>query len=102
MVARQWSSTFALHSHHTMLMCVTVRTMCLIVSSVSVILSVARAAIHDMLHLMVHQDVIPFKSFCVEVGLVSRRHLLFGEVRSVTTALKVVEEVHGLQEIEGE
>ena len=36
-------------------MCVTVRTLCLLVSSVSVILSVARALIHDMLHLMVHQ-----------------------------------------------
>ena len=32
-----------------------------------------------------------------------RLHLLFGEVRSVTTALKVVEEVQeGLQEIEDE
>ena len=31
-------------------MCVTVRTLCLLVSSVSVILSVARAVIHDMLH----------------------------------------------------
>ena len=30
------------------LMCVTVRTLCLLVSSVSVILSVARAVIHDM------------------------------------------------------
>ena len=42
-------------------------------------------------------------SWCVEVGLVISLHLLFGEVRSVTTALKVVEEVqHGLQEIEDE
>ena len=40
---------------------------------------------------------------CVEVGVVSRVHLLSGEVRSVTTALKVVEEVQeGLQEIEDE
>ena len=40
---------------------------------------------------------------CGEVGLVSRPHLLFGEVRSVTAALKVVEEVQqGLQEIKGE
>ena len=30
---------------------------------------------------------------CEEVGFVSRVHLLSGEVRSVTTALKVVEEV---------
>ena len=32
-------------------------------------------------------------SKCEEVGFVSRVHLLSGEVRSVTTALKVVEEV---------
>ena len=42
-------------------MCVTVRTLCLLVSSVSVILSVARAVIHDTLHLMVHQGWDPFK-----------------------------------------
>ena len=37
---------------------------------------------------------------CGEVGLVIRLYLLFGEVRSVTTALKVVEEEQeGLQEI---
>ena len=41
--------------------------------------------------------------FCGEVGLVITLHLLFGEVRSVTTVLKVVEEKQeGLQEIEGE
>ena len=40
-------------------MCVTVRTLCLLVSSVSVILSSARAVIHDMLHLMVHQECDP-------------------------------------------
>ena len=40
---------------------------------------------------------------CGEVGLISRLHLLFGGVRSVTTVLKVVEEEQkGLQEIEGE
>ena len=40
---------------------------------------------------------------CGEVRFVSRVHLLFGEVRSVTTTLKVVEEVQeGLQEIERE
>ena len=36
---------------------VTVRTLCLLVSSVSAILSVGRAVIHDMLHLMVHSAV---------------------------------------------
>ena len=41
-------------------MCVTVRTMCLLVSSVSIILSVVRAGIHDMLHLMVRQGCDPF------------------------------------------
>ena len=48
---------------------------------------------------------IVFKSsrVCGEVGLIIRLHLLFGEVRSVTTALKVVEEVQqGLQGIERE
>ena len=44
-------------------MCVTVRTLCLLVSSVSVILSVARAVIHDMLHQMIHQGCDPFVSF---------------------------------------
>ena len=40
---------------------------------------------------------------CEEVGLVSGSHLLFGGVCSVTTVLKVVEEVQqGLREIEGE
>ena len=42
-------------------MCVTVRTLCLLVRSVSVILSVARAVIHDMLHFMVHQGCDPLK-----------------------------------------
>ena len=37
---------------------------------------------------------------CEEVGLVIRLHLLFGEVRSVTTALKVVEECRILKENE--
>ena len=41
--------------------------------------------------------------FCEEVGFVSRVHLLSGEVRSVTTALKVVEEVQEeVREIEDE
>ena len=40
---------------------------------------------------------------CVEVGFVSRVHLLLGEVRSVTAALNVVEEVQEeMQEIERE
>ena len=40
---------------------------------------------------------------CEEVGFVSRVHLLLGGVRSVTTALKVVEEVQEeVQEIEDE
>ena len=51
---------------------------------------------------MFRQFVQPLRS-CVEVGFVSRVHLLFGEVRSVTTALKVVEEVQEeMQEIERE
>ena len=42
-------------------------------------------------------------SWCEEVGFVSRVHLLSSEVRSVTTALKVVEEVQEeVQEIEDE
>ena len=45
-----------------MLMCVTVRTLCLLVSSVSIILCIARAVIHDMLHLKVHQGCDPFLS----------------------------------------
>ena len=47
-------------------MCVTVRTLCLPVSSVPVIMSVARVVIHAMLHLMVHQGCdafVTFKSF---------------------------------------
>ena len=40
---------------------------------------------------------------CAEVGLVSRPHLLFGGVRSVTTVLKdVEEEQQGPQEIDNE
>ena len=44
----------------SVLMCVAVRTLCLLVSSVSVILGVARAVIHDMLRLMVHQGCVSF------------------------------------------
>ena len=40
---------------------------------------------------------------CEEAGLVSGSHLLFGGVRSVTTLLKVVEEMQqGVREIERE
>ena len=43
------------------------------------------------------------RKMCGEVGFVSRVHLLFGDVRNVTTALKVVEDVREeLQEIEDE
>ena len=51
------------------------------------------------LHEVVGLGLITFE----EVGVVKGVHLLSGEVRSVTTALKVVEEVQeGLQEIEDE
>ena len=40
-----------------------------------------------------HEVVVLGLITCEEVGFVSRVHLLSGEVRSVTTALKVVEEV---------
>ena len=46
-----------------------------------------------------HEVVVLGLITCEEVGFVKRVHLLSGEVRSVTTALKVVEEV---QEIEDE
>ena len=39
---------------------------------------------------------------CEEVGFVSRVHLLSGEVRSVTAALKVVEEVQDIEDELGE
>ena len=55
------------------------------------------------LDISLHEVVVLWLITCVEVGLAIRLHLLFGEVRSDTTALKVVEEVQeGLQEIEGE
>ena len=45
----------------------------------------------------------PVSCVCEEVGVVKRVHLLSSEVRSVTTALKVVEEVQEeVQEIEDE
>ena len=40
-------------------------------------------------------------AICEEVGVVKGVHLLSGEVRSVTTALKVVEEVQEGEEVEG-
>ena len=44
-----------------------------------------------------------YRLLCLEVGLVIGLHLLIGEVRRVSTALKVVEEVQeGLQELERE
>ena len=50
-----------------------------------------------------HEVVVLGLITCGEAGLVTRLHHLFGEVRSVTTAPKVVEEVQeGLQEIERE
>ena len=45
------------------------------------------------LDISLHEDVVLGLTTCVEVGFVSRAHLFFGGVRSVTTALKVVEEV---------
>ena len=55
------------------------------------------------LDISLHDVIVLGLITCVEVGLVMRLHLFFGGVRSVTTALKVVEEVQeGLQEIEDE
>ena len=55
------------------------------------------------LDMSLHEVVVLGLITCVEVGFVSRVHLLFGEVRSVTTTLKVVEEVREeVQEIERE
>ena len=52
------------------------------------------------LDISLHEVVVFGLTICEEVGFVSRVHLLSGEVRSTTTALKVVEEVQeGLQEI---
>ena len=55
------------------------------------------------LDISLHEVVVSGLITCGEAGLVSRLHLLFGGVRSVTTVLKEVEEEQqGLQEIEGE
>ena len=58
---RERSSNPPLPYHPPMLMCVTIRTLCLLVISVPAILSVTRAVIHDTLLLMVHQGCDPFK-----------------------------------------
>ena len=55
------------------------------------------------LDISLHEVVVLGLITCEEVGFVSRVHLLSGEVRSVTAALKVVEEVQEeVQEIEDE
>ena len=55
------------------------------------------------LDISLHEVVFLGLIKCEEVGCVSRVHLLSGEVRSVTTAIKVVEEVQEeVQEIEDE
>ena len=55
------------------------------------------------LDMSLHEVVVLVLITCEEVGFVSWVHFLFGEVRSVTPALKLVEEVQeGLQEIEDE
>ena len=55
------------------------------------------------LDITLHEVVVLGLITCGEVGLVSGPNLLFGGVRSVTTALKQVEEgQQGLQEIERE
>ena len=59
--------------------------------------------LREGLNMSLHEVVVPGLITCGEVGFVSRVHLLLGGVRSVTTALKVVEEVQeGLQEIKRE
>ena len=55
------------------------------------------------LDISLHEVVVLGLITCEEVGVVKVVHLLSGEVRSVTTALKVVEEVQEeVQEIEDE
>ena len=55
------------------------------------------------LDISLHEVVVLGLKTCGEVGLVSRSHLLFDGVRSVTTVLKAVEEEQeGLEEIERE
>ena len=50
------------------------------------------------LDISLHEVVVLGLITCQEVGFVSRVHLLSGEVRSVTTALKVVEEVQEIKD----
>ena len=55
------------------------------------------------LDISLHEVVVFGLITCEEVGAVSRVHLLSSEVRSVTAALKVVEEVQEeVQQIEDE
>ena len=57
----------------------------------------------ERLDISLHEEVVLGLITCGEVGFVIRLHVLLGEVRSVTTALKVVEEVQEeVQEIERE
>ena len=57
----------------------------------------------DGLDISLHEVVVLGLITCEEAGLVSRPHLLFGGIRSVTTVLKEVEEEQkGLREIKGE
>ena len=53
----------------------------------------------DGLDISLHEVVVLGLMTCEEVGFVSRVHLLSDEVRSVTSVLKVVEEVQEEQEI---
>ena len=55
------------------------------------------------LYISLHEVVVFALITCEEVRVVKGVHLLSGEVRSVTTALKVVEEVQEeVQEVEDE
>ena len=57
----------------------------------------------EELDISLHEVVVLGIITCGEVGVVKGVHLLSSEVRSVTTALKVVEEVQqGLQDIKRE
>ena len=57
----------------------------------------------EKLDISLHEGVVLGLITCEGVGFVSRVHLLSSEVRNVTAALKVVEEMHEeVQEIENE
>ena len=47
----------------------------------------------NKIYLAMHATILSPSTFCEEVGVIKKVHLLSSEVRSVTTALKVVEEV---------